>query len=1066
MPTYSLDRSRSRAEVPVPELDPDQRAVVEHPGGPLLVLAGPGTGKTTTLVETVIDRVAHRGLRPDQILVLTFGRKAATELRDRITARLGRTTRVLPSMTFHAFCYALLRRFTPADAFDVPLRLPSGPEQALRLNEALAGSRETGRVTWPGPLRPALQTRGFTDEVRAVIGKARQLGFDAEDLAAAGRAADRPEWVAVGDFFEEYLQVLDHEQVLDYSELIHRAVLLAEQPDVQRRLREEFRLVLVDEYQDTDPGQVALLRAIAGDGRDLVVVGDPDQSIYTFRGAEVRGLLRFPDEFRTTDGVPAAQIALGTTRRFGTTLQRVSRNVVSRLGVPGTLDRATFERFRNPDASGCELGPGKVEVNLYSTSGAELEHIADLLRRAHVTDGVGWHEMAVLVRSGRRSIPPLRRALGAAGIPVDVAGDELPLAREPAVHPMLLALRAVADADALTVEATRSLALSPLGAMDAGQLRRLARTLRRRDREAAAGERLPHSSDELLRDALADPLRLDTDASTAEARFAALGLRLLKARSVVTAGAAPDEVMWALWADSPWLRRLRAQSAGGGEGARSAHRDLDALCALFDAAGRAEEQVGFKGVTAFLTELESQDIPGDNRFDAGVREAGVQLMTAHRSKGLQWRLVVVAGVQEGGWPDLRRRGSLLEPDRLGPDGLVEPLSAGALLAEERRLFYVAVTRARQRLVVTAVQTPEADGDQPSRLLSELGVPLRVVPGRPRRPLSLAGLVADLRCTLSDPAASPALRRAAADRLAVLADATDDDGRPLVSAANPDRWWGVREPTASEVPVVAPDAAVQLSGSSLTTMVDCPLTWFLQRRAGGETASTSAIGFGTVLHTLADAVASGRLPADATELSGWLDRVWHQLEFESVWISERERAEAETALRRFVAWHKGRPDRSLVGTEVDFEVQLPDPRGPAVTLRGRMDRVETDAEGNVRVVDLKTGRRMPTGPALKQHVQLAVYQKAVDSGQIETLPVSRTGGAELVQLRSDDSGFPKVQPQAPLEPDEDGRTWLDDAIDDAERLVRKEDFVARRNDGCDRCAVRSLCPIQPEGQEVV
>ena len=409
------------------------------------MLAGPGTGKTTTLVEAVVDRVRNRGLSPDEVLVLTFGRKAATELRDRITGRLGRTTRVMPSMTFHSFCYALLRRFTPADAFDVPLRLPSGPEQSLRLSEALSGSREVGAVHWPGSLHPALKTRGFTDEVQAVIGKARQLGLDPEDLSAIGRSADRAEWVAVGDFFEEYLQILDHEQVLDYSELIHRAVILAQQPQVQAKLRTEFKAVFVDEYQDTDPGQTKLLQAIAGDGRDLVVVGDPDQSIYTFRGADVRGLLRFTDEFRTSGGAEAAQIALGTTRRFGTTLQRVSRNVVNRLGVPGTLDRDTFERFRNPDASGCVYGHGKVEANLYSTSGAELEHIADLLRRAHVQDGVGWSEMAVLVRSGSRSIPPLRRALAAAGIPVDVAGDELPLSREPAVRPMLLALRAVAD---------------------------------------------------------------------------------------------------------------------------------------------------------------------------------------------------------------------------------------------------------------------------------------------------------------------------------------------------------------------------------------------------------------------------------------------------------------------------------------------------------------------------------------------------------------------------------------------------------------------------------------------
>ncbi|MFI5731888.1 ATP-dependent helicase [Kribbella sp. NPDC051587] len=1063
---YRLVRAEGRA-AQAPVLDADQQAVVDHPGGPLLVLAGPGTGKTTTLVEAVVDRVRNRGLSPDEVLVLTFGRKAATELRDRITGRLGKTTRVMPSMTFHSFCYALLRRFTPADAFDVPLRLPSGPEQSLRLTEALSGSREVGAVQWPRSLHPALKTRGFTDEVQAVIGKARQLGLDPEDLTAIGRSAERAEWVAVGDFFEEYLQILDAEQVLDYSELIHRAVILAQQPAVQDKLRAEFKAVFVDEYQDTDPGQTMLLQAIAGDGRDLVVVGDPDQSIYTFRGADVRGLLRFTEEFPTAAGAEAPQIALATTRRFGTTLQRVSRNVVNRLGVPGTLDRETFDRFRNPDASSCVYGAGKVEANLYSTSGAELEHIADLLRRAHVQDGVGWHEMAVLVRSGSRSIPPLRRALAAAGIPVDVAGDELPLSREPAVRPMLLALRAVADPVTLTVDVVRALALSPLGAMDAGQLRRLARVLRRRDREAADGQRLPKSSDELLRDALLNPLLLDEEASPAEARFAALGERLLKARNIVNAGAAPDEVMWSLWSESPWLRRLRGQAHSGGETARTANRDLDSLCALFDAAGRAEEQIGFKGVSAFLSELESLDIAGDNRFDGTYREAGVQLMTAHRSKGLQWRLVVVASVQEAQWPDLRRRGSLLQPDRLGRDGLVDPLSAGALLAEERRLFYVAITRARERLIVTAVQAPEADGDQPSRFLAELDIPLKLVAGRPRRPLSLPGLVADLRCVLADPASSPALKRVAADRLAQLADAVDDREQPLVPTADPGRWWGVRERTKSERPIADPELPVPLSGSALTTIVDCSLRWFLTRRAGGETPSTSAIGFGQVLHTLADAVATGALPPSTDELNLWLDKVWTQLDFESAWISDRERVEAEQALRRFVAWHQGRPERTLVGSEVEFDVLLPDAEQPAVRVKGRMDRVETDGEGTIRVVDLKTGRNLPTKPALARHVQLAIYQRAIASRQVAKAGEDAVaGGAELVQLRHDDSGFPKVQHQGPLEPDEDGKTWLDEAVEDAEHMVRTESFTAQRNDGCSRCEARALCPIQPEGREIV
>jgi RecB family exonuclease len=158
---------------------------------------------------------------------------------------------------------------------------------------------------------------------------------------------------------------------------------------------------------------------------------------------------------------------------------------------------------------------------------------------------------------------------------------------------------------------------------------------------------------------------------------------------------------------------------------------------------------------------------------------------------------------------------------------------------------------------------------------------------------------------------------------------------------------------------------------------------------------------------------------------------------------------------------------LLGTEVEFDVLLPDENKPAVQVRGRMDRLEQDGDGAVRVVDLKTGRNMPTKPALARHVQLAIYQRAITSRQMKALGDDpRSGGAELVQLRHDDVGLPKVQGQAPLETDDDGRTWLDEAVEDAAAMVRSEEFVAKRNDGCNRCDVRGLCPIQPEGREIV
>src|SRR5215216_4883187 len=294
---YRLTRGAEKLPTP-PVLDPSQRAVVEHAGGPLLVLAGPGTGKTTTLVECVVDRIERRGATPDSILVLTFSRKAAADLRARIAARLGRTTVTPMAMTFHAFCYALVRRFgeevgVASDSFGAPLRLLTGPEQEFRVRETLQGSLETGRAQWPTSLARAFPTRAFASEVRAVLAKARQLGMDPDDVVAAGRAAGRPEWVAVGEFFDEYLDVMDAEGVLDYAELVHRSRIMLADPETVGLLRREIDCVFVDEYQDTDPAQVRLLAAVAGNGRDVVVVGDPDQSIYAFRGAEARGILDF-----------------------------------------------------------------------------------------------------------------------------------------------------------------------------------------------------------------------------------------------------------------------------------------------------------------------------------------------------------------------------------------------------------------------------------------------------------------------------------------------------------------------------------------------------------------------------------------------------------------------------------------------------------------------------------------------------------------------------------------------------------------------------------------------------
>jgi hypothetical protein len=365
MPATATSYRLVRAEhaVAVPELDEHQRRVVDHPGGPLLVLAGPGTGKTTTLVEAIVDRIERRGATPDQVLALTFSRKAAEQLRDRVTARLGRTMSTTLSSTFHSFAYGLIRAYSPAELYEAPLRLLSAPEQDVVLRELLTDNPES--VTWPESLARAVGTRGFAREVHAVLSRAREKGLDGEALRALGEAEGLPEFVAAGLFLDQYLTNLDSQGATDYADLIRRATIEAEAH--RDELRARIRAVFVDEYQDTDPGQVALLRALAGDGRDLVAVGDPHQSIYGFRGAEVRGILEFPTEFPRADGSPADVVALRTTRRFGPRLLVASQRVAGRLALPGSIPEEARAAFLAPQAEAAGLGDGRVLVRTFDT---------------------------------------------------------------------------------------------------------------------------------------------------------------------------------------------------------------------------------------------------------------------------------------------------------------------------------------------------------------------------------------------------------------------------------------------------------------------------------------------------------------------------------------------------------------------------------------------------------------------------------------------------------------------------------------------------------------------------
>ncbi|WP_435120860.1 ATP-dependent helicase [Micromonospora tulbaghiae] len=725
--------------------DPVQAEVVAHTDGPMLVVGGPGTGKTTTLVEAVAARVAE-GVDPERILVLTFGRRGATELRHRIEARIAgeghRVVREPLVRTFPAYAFGLLRR-AAAERGEPSPRLLTGPEQDLIIRELLdVVGEEPGDdpVGWPEDLRPALRTRAFAQQLRDLLMRAAERGVGPVELARLGEKLGRADWPAAARFLREYVAVLALRDVsnrgsvaYDPAELVRAATgMLLDDPELLAAERRRLAHVYVDELADTDPAQLDLLAVVAGGGRSLVAFADPDSSTYAFRGADPAGVTTFPHRFRTASGAPAAQVTLTTSYRAGPELLAATARLARRLRGP-----AAHRRLRPlPGAPA-----GSVEVRTFRSATSESAWLAHALREAHLLDGVPWSRMAVLVRSTGRQLPSLRRALHTAGVPTVVHGEDLPLHLQPAVAPLLLLLRCALEPDRLDEESAVALLHSPLGGADPLAERRLRQGLRAL--ALAGGDRRP--SGELLVEALRDAAELATIERRWAAPAQAVAHLLATARETAgRPGATAEDVLWAVWRESGlaerWAGAITRGRAATGEHetaqrwrAEAADRDLDAVLVLFDAAARFTDRLPGARTEVFLDHVLGQELPADTLAAAADRGDAVRLLTAHAAKGLEWDLVAVAGVQEGVWPDLRLRGSLLGSERLvdvlagraDGAGLRASLvgQTSALLDEERRLFHVAISRARRRLLVTAVASAAVGGDdheeQPSRFLHEL-----------------------------------------------------------------------------------------------------------------------------------------------------------------------------------------------------------------------------------------------------------------------------------------------------------------------------------------------------------
>ena len=757
-----------------------------------------------------------------------------------------------------------------------------------------------------------------------------------------------------------------------------------------------------------------------------------------------------PGASGTPGNRPAGRVSLGVCRRSGAELLRISRKVAE--GLPGP-----WEHRRLAPVDGTE--PGAAEVHVFASAAVEAAYLADVLRRAHLLDGLPWAQMAVVVRTAG-ALGPLRRALSSAGVPVAVSADDLPLAGQPAVAPLLSALTALLPASAsgpeadgpavgLDEPAAEALLASPLGGATVLDLRRLRRAVR----IAFAGQGVdPAERGAPLAAALADEALLESlpeHVSRPARRVAAV---LDAGRMALAHDGTAEDVLWAMWQRSGLATRWARASAAGGPSGAVADRDLDAVVSLFDAAAGFVDRLPSADVRAFVAHLSAQELPGDSGAARAVAGESVRLLTAHASKGLEWDLVCVAGVQEGVWPDLRERTSLLGTEELverasGIDGTSVDRRTLAL-AEERRLFYVACTRARTRLVVTAVEgaLDGADaGATASRFLDlvapppEDGRPLTELP----RSLTLPALVADLRRALTDPQTPPERRSAAASVLRRLAD----EG---VSGAAPSSWWGLA-PLSDDAPLVPEEEPVRVRPSGIETFQRCPLKWVLSA-VGAEASPDTTRTVGTAVHAVAQQVAEGLPAVDAPAvLAAELD----QLDLGPGWSDQRQRQGAQDMLERFLVWHAA-AGRELVGVEIEFDATV----GRAL-IRGKVDRLERDADGRLVVVDLKTGKTPARNT--EEHGQLAAYQVAVAAGGFGEHG-SVSGGAALLQVGT--GAKAKEQHQEPLPADVPlAETWAGELLAEVGEGMGGATFEVRTGTHCQRCTARRSCPLQEPGRQV-
>ncbi|TFD67017.1 ATP-dependent DNA helicase [Cryobacterium sp. Hb1] len=987
-------------------LDSAQTAVLDLPDGvSAAVIGAPGSGKTTTLVELVADRVLNRGYSPSEVLVLVPTRAGATELRDRLALRLGVPTNGPLARSANSVAFQIVRSAVAQAGGPTPTLLTGG-EQDQIIAELLQGhiDDETGPA-WPTTLGPDVRRlRGFRTELRDLMMRAVEYGVSPGQLErfALGRA----EWAAAAEFIRGYEEAKDQARPGQYdsTELARyaAAVVAGAQagPAGVATLGSlaDLRLIVLDDAQEVTQATITLLAQFQTRGVAIIAVGDPDISTGSFHGAHPDALGRLGSYLSEGRAVPegrvAAPIVLQTVYRHGANIRRVVAQVTGRIGAAAAGTQRAAAGHDSTEAS-----DRSVQTVVATSPADQLAVIARLLRERHVIDAMPWSRMAVIVRTGSL-VPSISKGLAALEVPTQISTASTALRDEYAVRAFILALEVTLGRKPLDPEAAIQLLRGPLGGLDPITLRRLRAALRQH--ELATDTPTPRSADELLVVALQTPDLLATIDNRTARRAAGCGASLRDAKIEYEAGATIEELLWGLWQRSGLDREWKEQSTGTGIVADEANHNLDAVVALFSAAQRYVERTPSAPPVLFLEHLVDTDVPEDTLAPRALG-AAVTVSTPSGTIGRDFDIVVVAGVQANVWPDLRIRGSLLGAGDLavvatGQGGTGNDAAGTdartAVLHDELRMFAQAVSRATTELLVTAVSNEENEPSVFLRLLPD-PEPERAVDDFARYPLSLRGLAGRMRRDLTRAIRSPAridseTAARAADAAATLSRLASEN----VPGAAPDQWYGLTDPSTVR-PLndsATGDDPVRVSPSRMAAFETCPLHWLIGQVGGGS--SNTAANLGTIIHKVMEDCVDRRPEA----LWQGVESRWNELDFDADWQSRVQKVAARALTDRLASYlldfENGGGE--LLSAEGTFQLEV-----SGAVLSGTIDRVERQADGRAVIVDLKTGKGDATSDVgVAEHPQLGAYQLAFQEGVIEGVSGDMAlAGARLVIISS-------------------------------------------------------------------